>query len=302
MIRQSTLVWGLRIQYTYAEHTLPMPVTALFTPSGVAVPPIERLPRRKGSCRSPPPPTMASITPATNATTTNVDTCQTGMSMNSCTFFRSSTCAGGSRGLSHQLYGSVARRFRRPAQWTLTLLEEEVILYSMQSHSFEDHIVVGLYSGSVRLQLLDRCLDELAVVCELQVASSADRVWRVFHADPEDVDTAVRLGRVGRQTAQCTGLFSSTCPDVEPFDVLAGTVRHPIRMNSQIIFLSAFVTSHATISSKSPVNPDPGRTKGTPSATSPCSGQRTLTRRTLTRHTRPHRSRCRHDESTSRVS
>jgi hypothetical protein len=45
-----------------------------------------------------------------------------------------------------------------------------------------------------------------------------------------------------------------------------------------------------------------GRANGTPSASTPCSGQRSRLRRNRIRHTRPPISRCRQDESTSRVS
>jgi hypothetical protein len=60
------------------------------------------------------------------------------------------------------------------------------------------------------------------------------------------------------------------------------------------------VTSHTTRSSKSVVNRAPARANGTASVTTPCSGQASRRRRIRSRHTRPPRSRCLHEESTCR--
>ena len=83
---------------------------------------------------------------------------------------------------------------------------------------------------------------------------------------------------------------------------IAPTVRHEVRAKPATVVLSVLVTSHATRSSKSRVWPDPSRANGTPSVRTPCSGQRSRLRRNTIRQTRPAMSRCRHDESTSRVS
>src|ERR1035437_3082693 len=65
------------------------------------------------------------------------------------------------------------------------------------------------------------------------------------------------------------------------------------------VVLSERVTNHTTRSSKSAVNRAPGRANGTFWVTTPWVGHRSL-RRILSRQTRPPRSRCLQDESTSR--
>ena len=83
---------------------------------------------------------------------------------------------------------------------------------------------------------------------------------------------------------------------------IAPTVRHATRANVATVDLSERVTSHTTRSSKSDVNRAPGRANGTPSVTTPWTGQASRRRRILSRHRRPPRSRCLQDESTSRRS
>jgi len=83
---------------------------------------------------------------------------------------------------------------------------------------------------------------------------------------------------------------------------IAPTVRHATRANVATVDLSERVTSHTTRSSKSDVNRAPRRANGTPSVTTPWTGQASRRRRILSRHRRPPRSRCLQDESTSRRS
>ncbi|MGB7360515.1 MAG: hypothetical protein WA944_22130, partial [Mycobacterium sp.] len=67
---------------------------------------------------------------------------------------------------------------------------------------------------------------------------------------------------------------------------IAPTVRHVTRQNVDTVFLSHLPASQTARSSKSRVNPDPGRANGTDSASTPCSGQRNRRRRSLSTHTR----------------